>query len=85
MPRSGIAESHGNSMSMFLKNHQLFFHGLLQWLGSKESICNAGDSGDTGLISGVGKIPLEEEKASHSIILARKNSMDRGFWSVTIL
>ena len=84
MPRNGIAESYGNSMSTFLKKHQLFFQGFPQWLGGKESTCNAGDTEDIGMISEVGKIPLEEEMASRSIILARENSMDRGFWRLTI-
>ena len=41
----------------------------------------AGDSGDLGLIPGVGR-SLEEEMATHSSILAWK--MDRGAWWVTV-
>ena len=42
---------------------------------------NAGDSGDMGLIPGVGR-SLEEEMATHSSILAWK--MDRGAWWVIV-
>ena len=31
--------------------------GLPQWLSSKESICNAEDTGDTGSIPGSGRSP----------------------------
>ena len=31
--------------------------GLQQWLSSKESVCNAGDSEDSGLIPGLGRYP----------------------------
>ena len=37
----------------------------------KKSACNAGDTGDMGLILGRDD-PLEEEMATHSSILARK-------------
>ena len=40
-----------------------------QWLCGKESACNAGDTGDTGLIPGSGRF-LEEGTATHSSILA---------------
>ena len=32
-------------------------NGLPWWLTGKESTCNAGDTGDKGLISGSGKFP----------------------------
>ena len=35
----------------------------------KESVCNAGDVGDSGLIPGLGR-SLEESMATHSSILA---------------
>ena len=47
---------------------QQFRAGLPQWLSSKESACNAGD---TGSIPGSGR-SLEEGMAIHSRILARK-------------
>ena len=43
--------------------------GLLQWLSSKKSACNAGASGDVGLIPG-SKSSLEESMATCSNILA---------------
>ena len=43
--------------------------GLPQWLSDKESACNAGDSGDTGLILDQ-KDTLMEGIATHSSILA---------------
>ena len=43
--------------------------GTSQWLSCKESICNAGDSGDVGLTLGLGR-SLEEEMTTHSSILA---------------
>ena len=43
--------------------------GLPWWLSGKESACNAGDTGDTGLILGLGSSP-EEGMATHSSILA---------------
>ena len=47
-----------------------------QWLSGKESACSAGDMGSApGL-----EDPLEEGLATHSIILAWKNPMDRGAW-----
>lgn len=39
----------------------------------KEPACNAADTGDTGSIHGVGKIPLEEDMATHANILSRRN------------
>ena len=47
---------------------------ILQWLRSKESDCNAGDSGDTGswVQSLSQEDSLKEEVATHSSILARK-------------
>ena len=38
---------------------------------SKESACNAGDTGDSGLMLGLGR-SLEKEKATQSSILAWK-------------
>ena len=38
----------------------------------KESACNGGDPGDTGLIPGWGKDPMEKEMAFYSSILAWK-------------
>ena len=40
------------------------------------------NAGDSGLIPGSGR-SLEKEIATHSIILAYKNPMDRGAWWAT--
>ena len=40
---------------------------LPQWLSGKESTCSAGDTGDVGLIPGLGR-SLEEGMATHSSI-----------------
>ena len=42
-----------------------------RWLSSKESTCNAGDTGDAGLIPGSGRSP-GKEMAVHSSFLAWK-------------
>ena len=59
------------------------YHGLLLWLSSKESVCNAGDTGETGLIPGSGRflgwrhgIPLQ-----YSCL---ENPMDRGAWKPVV-
>ena len=49
----------------------------------KESACNAGDTGDVGLISGLGRSPGEGNgKSLHHSCL--ENSMDRGAWQATV-
>ena len=45
--------------------------GLPQWLSGKESTCSVGDTGDAGLILGLGR-PLEKEMETHSSVLAWK-------------
>ena len=46
---------------------------------SKESACNAGDTGDSGLIPGLGRSPGggNRNPCSYSYL---ENSMDRGDW-----
>ena len=44
-------------------------NGLPWWLSSKESACNAGAAGDTGLIPGLER-SLQEGMAVHSNMLA---------------
>ena len=56
--------------------------GPPQWVSGQESACNAGDTGNTGLITGLGRSlgwedPLEEEMATHSSIHARKSHGQR--------
>ena len=45
------------------------YKGLPWWLRGKESTCTAGDTGNTGLIPGLGR-SSEERMATHSSILA---------------
>ena len=52
------------------------------WLRDKESACNAGVIGDTGLILGW-EDPLEEGMATHSSIVAWKIAWT-GVWQVTV-
>jgi len=42
--------------------------GFPRWLSGKESACNAGAAGDTGLIPGW-EDPLKEDRATHCSIL----------------
>ena len=48
------------------------FRKLPRWLGGKESTCQCGKHRRCGFDLWVGKIPLEEEMATHSSILAWK-------------
>ena len=54
--------------------------GLLWWLSSKESVCNAGDS---GLIPGLGRSPGKgnDNPLQYSCL---ENPMDRGAWWATV-
>ena len=56
----------GNRAPLNYKNGRIF---RSQRLSDKESSCNAGYTGDTGLIPESGR-PQEEEMATHSSILA---------------
>ena len=57
--------------------------GLPQWLSGKESTCNAGGLGDTGLIPGWGSSPGggQDNPLQYSCL---ENSMDRGAWWTTV-
>ena len=57
---------------MELHNHHHNL-GLPQWVSGKESASNTGNTGDVGLIPGLGRC-REEEIATHSSILAWKIS-----------
>ena len=54
-------------------------NGLPWWLNCKESICNAGNSGDLCLIPGLGKSP-GEGNGHLSQYSCLENPMDRGAW-----
>ena len=49
----------------------------------KESTCNAGDSGDVGSISGLGRLPGEVHVNSLQYSCL-ENPMDRGAWRATV-
>ena len=57
--------------------------GLSQWLSSKESVCEARDAGNVGLIPGLGRSPA----GGHSNPLqysCLENPMDRRVWWATV-
>ena len=56
---------------------------LHQWLSSKESVCNAGDLEDSGLIPGLGRYPGRGHgnPLQYSCL---ENPMDRGAWPATV-
>ena len=53
------------------------------WLSGKESACNAGDTGDVGLIPGSGRSPGEGNGYPLQYCCL-ENPMDRGIWRATI-
>ena len=57
--------------------------GFLDGLMGKESACNAGDTGDVGLILGAGRSP-GEGNGNPLQYFGLKNSMDRGAWWATV-
>ena len=71
-----------------LREHTHLVHStkwcrLSQWLSGKESACNAGDTGDAGLISGLERAPRD----GHGNLLQYscwENAMDRGVWQATV-
>ena len=58
-------------------------HGLPRWLSGKESACNAGDTGDAGSTSGLGRSPGggNGNLLQYSCL---ENPMDRGAWGATV-
>ena len=70
----GVCERKWTGMSEF--NSDDHYVGPPWWLSSKESACNAGD---TGLIPGSGRSPGEENGNSCQYSCLA-NSMDRGSW-----
>ena len=57
------------SFNMYLLSTYYESDGLPRWLSSKEFACNAGATGDAGLIPGP-EYPLEKGMVTHSSILA---------------
>ena len=56
--------------------------GLPKWLSSKEYPCNAGDTGDMGLIPGLGRSPKGRNDSPFQYS-CWENPMDRGAWQVS--
>ena len=56
--------------------------GLPWWLSNKDSICNAGDTGDADLIPGSGSSPGEGHGSSLQYFYMR-NPTDREAWWAT--
>ena len=72
----------------FLVNPQVWYIllynlGLPQWLSSKESIYNAGDSGDKALIPGLGR-SLRKGNDNPLQYSCLENPTDRGTWQATV-
>ena len=57
--------------------------GFPQGCSGKESDCNAGDTGDVGLIRGSGG-SLREENGNSLQYSCLENPMDRGAWQATV-
>ena len=57
--------------------------GLHRWLSGKETACNAGDAGDTGLIGGSGRSPGggRGNPLEYSCL---EKPMDRGAWGAMV-
>ena len=61
----------------------VFYHRFPWWLSGKDSTCNAGAAGDTGLIPGSGRSPGGRygNLLQYSCL---ESSMDRGAWRSTV-
>ena len=57
--------------------------GLPRWLIGKESACNAGVAGDTGLIPGLRR-SLGGGHGNPLLCSCLENHMDRGTWRTTV-
>ena len=60
------------------------YTGFPSWLSGKESTCNAGDTGDVGLISGLGRSPGggNGNTLQYSCL---EFPLERGAWQATVL
>ena len=66
------------------KSHNLLLVECeIWWLKRKESACNAGDTGDVGSISGLGRSPGggDGNTLQYSCL---ENPLDRGAWWATV-
>ena len=64
-------------------SHNISVFGLPWWLSSKESACNAEDTGDKGFIPGSGRSP-GGENGNPFQYSCLENPMDRGAWQATV-
>ena len=71
-----------NLMDFFLVWLFRKLFGLPQWFSHKESACNAGDSGDAGLILGSGR-SLGGGHGNRLQCSCLENPMDREAWQAT--
>ena len=74
--------NHHNYDQLTLNKDAKTIQGLPQGLNGKESTCNAGDVGDTGLIPGLGRSP-GEANGNPLQYSGLGNPMDRGTWQAT--
>ena len=59
------------------------FFGVPWWFSDKESACKVGDTGDVGLIPGLGR-SLGEGHGNPLQYSCLENPMDRGAWRATV-
>ena len=52
-------------------------HKLVIWLSSKESACSAEDTGDTGSVPWIGKIPWRRAQQPTPLFLSRESHRQR--------
>ena len=70
-------------MLYFILYTLYYIIGFPQWLAGKESTCNAGDTGDKGLIPGSGRSP-GGGNGNLFQYSCQENLKDRGIWWVTV-
>ena len=69
--------------SLSPRQYEGSYRGFPGNLVSKESACNAGDTGDSDLISGLGRSPGERD-GSPCQYSCLGNSIERGAWQATV-
>ena len=63
--------------------HLIYIAGLPGWLSGKESACQAGDTGDTGSIPGLGR-SAGGGNGNALQYFRLENPMDRGAWRAIV-
>ena len=64
--------------------HLIYIAGLPGWLSGKESACQAGDTGDTGSIPGLGRSAGGGNGNPLQYSCHAQNPMDGGDWWATV-